>query len=261
MFEKIFDLTGKTAIVTGGRRGLGQMMAKALNDFGANIAIVARTEDFDETMGMLNKNSMAFTADISKDEDVKKMVSKVEDQFGAVDIIVNNAAIAGHQDTFEIPAEEFLEIFEVNVLGMFLCCRAVFPGMKKRGHGKIINIASAYGSVGADSSLYLDKDRKRFEVHAYTGSKGAVVNMTRDLAAAWGKYNINVNVLSPGMMLTKRQKKIFSKEAVNKISQRVPMKRMGAPEDLAGGVVFLSSGASNYVNGCNLVVDGGWISW
>lgn len=258
----LFDLKGKTAIVTGGRRGLGQIMAKGLNQYGANVVVVGRTDDFVETLSLLNQNSMAFTVDITKDDQVKDMVKRVEDKFGAVDILVNNAALSLPQDTFKMNPEEFRKVFDANVVGMFLCCRAVFSGMKKRKRGKIINIASVYGMVGIDKSLYVDDlDSKSFDLHSYTSSKGAVINLTRDLAVYWGRFNINVNTISPGMMVTKLQRKLFDKKVISKLEKRIPMKRVGDPSELIGGVVFLSSDASNYVNGHNMVVDGGWVCW
>ncbi len=261
MVDRLFDLSGKTVIVTGGRRGLGQAMAKGLNDYGANIAIVARTEEFDETMSMMNNNSMAFTVDITKDDQVKDMVKRVEGRFGGVDIMLNNAGLSLSQDTFNMPAEEFKEVIDTNILGTFLCSRAVFPGMKKRKWGRIINIASVYGMVGIDKSLYVDDLDKDFDLHSYTSSKGGVINLTRDLAAYWGRFGVNVNAISPGMIVTELQRKIFNKEVLKKLENRIPMKRVGAPEELVGAVVFLSSEASSYVNGCNLVVDGGWVCW
>jgi len=261
MKKNLFDLTGRTAIVTGGRRGLGQAMAKGLNDYGANVAVVARTDEFDETMSMLNKNSMAFTVDIKKDEQVRDMVKRVEDRFGAVDIMVNNAGLSLWQDTFKMPAEEFTDVVDTNILGTFLCSRSVYPGMKKRKWGRIINIASVYGMVGIDKSLYVDNMNKSFDLHSYTASKGGVINLTRDLANYWGRFGINVNAISPGMMVTKLQRKLFDKEVLKKLEKRIPMNRVGDPSELVGAAVFLSSEASSYVNGCNLVVDGGWVCW
>ncbi len=261
MNNNLFDLTGKTAIVTGAQRGLGQYMALGLNKQGANVVITDINDDFDETMGMLKKNSMAIKTDITKDNEVKAMVDKILGKFGNVDILVNNAGLSLFQDTFEMEPEEFLDVFKVNALGTFLCCRAVFPVMKKNGYGKIINIASVYGMLGIDKSLYVDDIDKSCDLHSYTSSKGAVINLTKDLAVYWGRFNINVNAISPGMMLTEVQKKVFDKNVVDKITSRVPMKRTGDPSELIGALIFLSSEASNYVNGHNLVVDGGWVCW
>ncbi len=261
MNNNIFDLSGKTAIVTGGRRGLGQAMAKGLNDYGAKVAVVGRTDDFKETLSMLDSNSMAFTVDILKDNQVKKMVKKVEKSFGTVDILVNNAALSLVQDTFKMSSKGFKNVVDTNILGTFLCSRAVFKGMKKKGSGRIINIASVYGMVGIDKSLYVDDIDKSFDLHSYTSSKGGVINLTRDLAAYWGRFGINVNAISPGMMITKIQRKVFDKKVLNNLEKRIPMKRVGDPNELIGGVVFLASEASSYVNGCNLVIDGGWVCW
>lgn len=261
MINKLFDLTGKIAIVTGGRRGLGQVIAVGLNNYGADVAVVGRTDDFDTTLSMLNNNSMAFKVDITKDKEVVDMVKKVEDKFGAVDILVNNAGISIPQDTFNMSPEEFREILDVNVLGMFLCSRAVFSGMKKRGFGKIINIASVYGIVGIDKSLYVDDIEKSFDLHAYTSSKGAVINLTKDLAAYWGRFGINVNAISPGMMATKEHRKNMGEKVFTNLESRIPMKRMGDPSEVVGSAVFLASEASSYINGANIVVDGGWTCW
>jgi len=236
-------------------------MAVGLNKYGANIAIVARTDDFSETLSMLGKNSIAFTTDISIDSEVKEMIKRVKDKFGSVDILVNNAALSLSQDTFNMPPEEFSKVFDANVLGMFLCCRAAFPVMKEQGRGKIINIASVYGMLGIDKSLYVDDLEKTFDLHSYTSSKGAVINLTKDLAVYWGSYGINVNAISPGMMVTKIQRQIFDATVISKLEARIPMKRVGDPSELVGGVVFLASDASNYVNGHNLVIDGGWVCW
>ncbi len=261
MEKNLFDLTGKTAIVTGGRKGLGQVIAKGLNDYGANIAVVGRTDDFEETLSMLNKSSMALKVDITKDNEVIDMVKKVENKFGAIDILVNNAAISPPQDTFNISAEEFVEVLNVNVLGMFLCCRAVFSGMKDRGKGRIINIASVYGMLGIDKSLYLDDINESFDLCSYTSSKGAVINLTRDLAANWGRDGLNVNSISPGTMGTKEHREVFNEKVFSKLKNRTPLKRIGNPSEIIGSVVFLASEASSYVNGANIVVDGGWMCW
>jgi NAD(P)-dependent dehydrogenase (short-subunit alcohol dehydrogenase family) len=261
MITKLFDLTGKTAIVTGAQRGLGQIMAKGLNESGANIVITDVNDDFKESLSLLNNNSVAFKVDITKDIEVRDMIKRAEDKFGSVDILVNNAGLSLFEDTFNMTAEEFTKVFDVNVLGMFLCCRAVFEGMKKRGYGKIINIASEYGMFGIDKSLYVDDLDISFDLHSYTSSKGAVINLTRDLACYWGRFNINVNAISPGMILTEVQKQVFEQKVIKKLSDRTPMKRTADPSELIGGLVFLASDASGFVNGHNLVIDGGWACW
>lgn len=115
--------------------------------------------------------------------------------------------------------------------------------------------------VGIDKSLYADDLDKPFDLHSYTSSKGGVVSLTRDLAVYWGRFGINVNSISPGMMIAKLQRKVFDKKVLSNLEARVPMKRVGDPKELIGGVVFLASDASSYVNGCNLVIDGGWVCW
>ena len=266
MENKLFDLTGKTAIVTGGAKNLGQYMAKGLNEYGANVVLVDIDDDFEESLSMLDKDSMAFKVDITEDSEVKNMVKRVEKEFGGIDILVNNAAICPFQDTFNIEPIEFLKVFDVNVLGVFLCCRAVFSGMKKRGYGKIINIASVYGMVGVNKSIYTDDVEDQSDVYSFTSSKAAVINLTRDLAVHWGRFNINVNAISPGMMMTKIiQEKIdnedYDKNIISRMETKIPMGRLADPSELIGGIVYLASNASSYVNGHNLVIDGGWVVW
>jgi NAD(P)-dependent dehydrogenase (short-subunit alcohol dehydrogenase family) len=257
----LFDLTDRTAIITGGRKGLGQVIAKGLNDYGANIAVIGRTDDFEETLSICGNNSIALKVDITKDNEVVNMVKKVKNRFGTIDILVNNAAISPVQDTLNISPEEFMEVFEVNVLGMFLCCRGVFSTMEKRGCGKIINIASIYGMSGVDKSLYLNDINESFDIHSYTSSKGAVINLTRDLAVYWGRFGINVNSISPGTMMTEEHVEFFNRQVLSKIKDRTPLKRIGNPTEIIGSVIFLASEASSYVNGANIVVDGGWTCW
>ena len=262
--KKLFNLTGKTAIVTGAGRNLGQYIAKGLSDYGANVIVVDIFDKFAKTLSMLNKNSIALKVDITNNKEVKKLVKIVESKFGSVDILVNNAAICPFQNTFTVKPEEFMKVIEVNLLGMFLCCRAVFQSMKKRGSGKIINIASILGIVGQDKQIYTDDIDNNLDVYAFTSSKGAVINLTRDLAAHWGSFNINVNSISPGMMMTGNIKKNINKgnydeNIISRLESRIPLKRLGEPSELIGGVIFLASDASNYVNGHNLVIDGGWV--
>jgi len=264
--NKLFDLTGKTAIVTGAARNLGQYMAKGLNEYGANVVLVDIDDDFEESLSMLDKNSIAFKVDITRDAEVINMVKRVEKEFGGVDVLVNNAAICPFQDTFNINSGEFLKVFDVNVLGMFLCCRAVFSGMKKRRYGKIINVASVYGMVGINKSIYTDDMDNQSDVYSFTSSKAAVINLTRDLAVHWGRFNININAISPGMMMTKIieekiDSKDYDKNIISRIESKIPMGRLAGPSELIGGVVYLASDASSYVNGHNLVIDGGWVSW
>lgn len=264
--EGLFNLTGKTAIVTGAARNIGQRIAKGLSDYGANTVVVDVSNDFSKSLSMLNKNSMSFSVDITNNNEVKGMVRKVELRFGSVDILVNNAAICHFQDTFKVKPDEFMKVIKVNLLGTLFCCRAVFPGMKKRERGKIINIASIYGMVGIDKSVYTDDVDNNHDAYSFTSSKAAVINLTKDLAVHWGRYNINVNAISPGMVMTSNIKKNinngnYDKNIIKRIESRIPMKRLSKPDELIGGVIYLSSDASSYVNGHNLVIDGGWTCW
>jgi NAD(P)-dependent dehydrogenase (short-subunit alcohol dehydrogenase family) len=261
-----FSLTGRTAIVTGAAGLLGRQHCRALADAGA--VVIATDIDqaaCDAVARDLGGSALAMAADITDPESLRRLADGAREPTGSVDVLVNNAAI---NDKFEDPAaaldlskfenypiELWQRSIDVNLTGTFLCCQIIGTRMAEAGSGSIINIGSTYGIVAPDQSLYRDPEgRQRFyKSPVYPVTKGAVLALTRFLAAYWGSAGVRVNALSPGGVLND-QDAFF----VDEYARRTPLNRMAAPTDFMGAVLFLASDASSYVTGANLVVDGGF---
>ncbi len=267
--KNLFSLEGKTAVVTGALGLIGKEHCRALSEAGAKIIVADLDEkkcsDFAST---LNTKSVGIGVDITQYDSVKLLNSKGLKYFGNIDILVNNAAI---NDMFENPsAAAELSKFEnyplnlwqksidVNITGMFLCSQIIGNGMIQNRKGSIINIASTYGIVAPDQSLYRDKKGNQifYKSAAYPVTKGAVISFTRFLAAYWGEKGVRVNTLSPGGV-ENNQEDYF----IENYAKRTPLGRMAKPTDYKGALIFLASDASEYMTGANLVVDGGWTAW
>ncbi|WP_119068782.1 SDR family oxidoreductase [Rubrobacter indicoceani] len=253
----LFRLDGKTAVVTGGGRGLGRYMAEALSDAGANVVVCSRKQEpLDEVKADIEAaggRALAVAADITEEGDVEKVVSAAESEFGGVDILVNNSGATWGAPTEEMPPERFDHVMKVNVRGTFLMSQAVGRRMIERGSGgKIINIASVAGLVGGNP--------KYMQTIGYNSSKGAIVNMTRDLATGWARYDINVNAIAPGWFPTKMSGGLIEKFGDEMLAD-IPLNRFGTPEELKGVIVFLASPAAAYMTGQTVVVDGGTTAW
>jgi len=249
---KQFDLTGKVAIVTGGSKGLGEAMAAGLASAGADIAIVSRNEsEAKATADRIAKDygtrCTGISTDVSDANAVDKMVTSVAEEFGKIDILINNAGINIRGPIDELTYEEFQQVQRINVDGVWLCCRAVVPMMKKAGGGRIINLASTLGLVGLQNRT------------PYTSSKGAVVQMTRSLGLELASHNILCNAICPGPFLTPMNEPIAESEEAKKfIVGAVALERWGHMKEIQGVAIFLASDASSYVTGSMLTVDGGW---
>jgi len=248
----LFDLSEKVSIVTGGGRGLGRIMALALADVGANVIIADIIINQAEYVAkeIINKNirSLAIKVDVTKPKEVQKMVSQVMKHFGRIDILINNAGINIIAPAENFAVKDWEKVLNINLKGVFLCSQVVGKVMMKQKKGKIINIASIHGLVGSIHHAV-----------AYNSSKAGVINLTRALAVEWGKYNINVNAIAPGIIKTDLTKKrLENKEYYNYWIDRTPLKRIGKPEDLIGAVIYLSSEASNWLTGQTIVIDGGY---
>jgi len=268
-----FSLTGRTAIVTGALGLLGREHCSALSEAGARVVAAdldggACTAFAGETAAGEQGEAMGVSLDVTSEQSIREARDAILRRYGTIDILVNNAAI---NDRFENPAAALEESrfesypaalwrrsFEVNVTGMFLCSQIFGTVMASRGSGSIINIASTYGIVAPDQSLYRTPDGKQrfYKTPAYPATKGAVLAFTRFLAAYWGGKGVRVNALSPGGV-ENAQDRFF----VEQYSARTPLGRMAAPSDYRGAIVFLASDASAYMTGANLVVDGGWTAW
>lgn len=264
--NNIFSLEGKTAIVTGACGLIGKLHCKALADAGARVVIADVSLDACSTFAQeLGKNHLAVSVDVTDEISLLSARNYVLAETGKIDVLVNNAAIndmfenpilAGELSRFEkYPVDMFRKSLEVNVTGVFLCSQIFGTVMAEQGHGSIINIASTYGMVGPDQSIYVDENgnQKFYKSAAYPATKGAVINFTRFLASYWGKNGVRVNTLSPGGV-ENGQDDFF----IQNYSKKTPLNRMAQPSDYQGAIVFLASDASSYMTGANLVVDGGW---
>ena len=252
--KNIFDLTGRTALITGGSRGLGLQIAEALGDNGAKIVLVSRKQaDLDESVAHLKTlgiASSAIAADLSNADAVQGVAAEAIKRLGHIDILVNNAGATWGAPAEDHPLEAWDKVMNLNVRSIFLLSQAVGKlSMIPRKYGRIVNIASIAGLKGNAPGSQ--------QTLAYNTSKGAVVNMTRALAAEWGKYGINVNAIAPGMFPSKMTKGTLAAQGVDKIASRIPLHRIGDDEDLKGVALLFASNAGKHITGQTLAVDGG----
>jgi gluconate 5-dehydrogenase len=253
----LFRLDGKTAIVTGGGRGLGQYMAEALVDAGARVVLCSRKketcEEVRQGIEQRGGRALAMACDVTEPEQVNAVVEETVSSFGAVDILVNNSGATWGAPTLEMPLEAFEKVLGVNVRGTFLMSQAVLGKMVERGEGgRIINIASVAGLVGGHPDY--------MQTVGYNSSKGAVISMTRDLATTFSRDGINVNAIAPGWFPTKMSRGLISRFE-QKMLEGIPLGRFGGPDDIKGVVLLLASPAGAYITGQTIVVDGGQTAW
>ena len=250
---KLFDLTGKVALVTGGNGGLGLAMAKGLAQAGANIVVAARDEKKTAQalleIRALGTRAEGVAVDVTQEAQIKDMVSRTVESLGRVDILVNNAGTTVRKEPQDLTSEEWDQVLDVNLRSAFLASKEVYPHMKAHGGGKIINIGSMFSLFGGGGSGA-----------PYSSSKGGVVQLAKSLAVAWAKDNIQSNAILPGWFMTELTAAIpaTQPDRYDLISRRIPTGRWGEPEELQGAVVFLASPASDYVTGAVLNVDGGY---
>jgi len=255
--RKLFDLTSKIVLITGGSRGLGLQMAEALGEMGAKVAISARkANELAEAEAHLQKlgiDVLTIPHDLSKLDTIPNLVDQVVAKYGTIDILVNNAGATWAAPAENHPVDAWHKVMNLNVNAMFLLCQEVGRRcMIPRKSGKVINLASVLGLTGGppDGTTI-----------AYNTSKGAVLNFTRTLASEWGKYNINVNAICPGWFPTKMSAGLLEKIGATVIAA-TPLHRLGGEEDIKGTLVFLASEASRHVTGQYVSVDGGAsIAW
>jgi len=251
--RKLFDLTGKIALVTGGSRGLGLQIAEALGEMGAKLALTARkAEELEEARSHLAKQSieaLGLPCDLSQPEAIAPMLSKVLERFGKVDILVNNAGATWGAPAEDHPLEAWQKLVNLNLTGTFLVTQAVGKrSMIPNRYGRIVNVASIAGLRGNPVGM--------LKTLAYNTTKGGVVNFTRTLAAEWGEYGITVNAIAPGFFPSKMTRGALEKIR-DKIIAHVPLHRLGDGEDLKGVAALLASDASRHITGQIIAVDGG----
>lgn len=249
-----FDLTGKVAVVTGGNAGLGEAFAHALSDAGARVVIAARNREKNEIMARsisdAGGQALAIELDVTRPEQVNRMVTDVTERFGPIDILVNNAGVCYHRPALEVPTDEWLEVFDVNVHGLWYCAREVGQQMVERRAGVIINI-------GSISAMIVNRPQMQ---PAYNASKAAVHQLTKSLAAEWAPYNVRVNALAPGYVKTSMAP-VDRPEFRRYWIEDTPMQRPALPAELGPSLIYLASDASRFMTGSVLVIDGGYTLW
>lgn len=247
---KMFDLTGRVAVVTGGGGALGGSMAQALAEAGASVVIFDyMAEAAQRAAESLPGDALALQVDVTNAEQVRQVMRQAAEWKGRLDILVNAAGTHKIIETDKLAPEDWNRVIGVNLTGSFFCAQAAAPIMRDQGGGKIINIGSVMSRVGMPKRV------------AYASSKGGVVLLTRSLAQDWGPWKINVNAIAPGFFRTAMNEQLFQDQAwVDHLVGRIALGRVGQPQDLHGALIFLASPASDYVTGHVLFVDGGFTS-
>lgn len=249
-----FDLTGKVAVVTGGNAGLGEAFARALSEAGAQVAIAARDRARSalmvQSISDAGGQAIAVDLDVTKPEQVEQMVTAVTERLGPIDVLVNNAGVCYHRPALEVPREEWLQVFDVNVHGLWYCAQAVGRQMVERRTGVIVNI-------GSISAMIVNRPQMQ---PAYNASKAAVHQLTKSLAAEWAPYNVRVNALAPGYVRT-AMAPVDRPEFRRYWIEDAPMQRPALPEELGPTMLYLASDASRFMTGSVLVIDGGYTLW
>ncbi|WP_334320487.1 2-dehydro-3-deoxy-D-gluconate 5-dehydrogenase KduD [Gilliamella apicola] len=245
-----FDLTGKNAIVTGASRGIGKSLAISLANAGANIIIidVTRDEQTEQEIQKYNVTCETITFDLSHFEQYTDLISSIIQKYQHIDILINNAGIQRRYPSVDFPKHDWDLVININMNAVFFMCQQVGKHMLERGYGKIVNIASLLAFQGG------------YTIPAYTAAKSAVAGFSKSLSNEWASKGITINCIAPGYIATEMNTALMNDEIRNRqILERIPAGRWGNPEDLGGAAVFLSSSASDYINGFTIAVDGGWL--
>jgi NAD(P)-dependent dehydrogenase (short-subunit alcohol dehydrogenase family) len=250
-----FRLDGRVALVTGGGRGLGRMIATTLAQAGADVAITSRTRGgADATATAIGvatgRRVQGFALDVTTPSDIPRVVAEVESSLGPIDILINNAGLNIRGPVAKLTEADWDAVVDTNLKGPFLVARAVGPSMVTRGWGRIVNLGSIMGVVALA------------ERAPYCSSKAGIINLTRVLALEWAGTGVTVNALCPGVFSTEMNKPLLNDPVrLQEFVRRIPMGRLGEVEELAGAIVFLASPAASYVTGSSVFVDGGWTTW
>lgn len=252
--SKLFDLSGKIAVITGASKGLGKDIAKLLATAGSRVAIVARDKEKLEAaaheLEIEGYDVLPLVCDLSKVEGIPMIMKQVYDHFGQIDILINNAGLNIPKPAEEVTEKDWDAILDINLKSAFFCSQAAGRYMVQRNQGKIVNVSSQMAFVG-----YYNRS-------AYCASKGGLTQMTRALAIEWAKHRINVNAIAPTFIETPMTESMFcDPDFREEVISRIPLGRLAKVEDLYGAMLYLSSHASDMVTGQTIVVDGGWTVW
>lgn len=254
--QSLFDLTGKTAVITGAGSGLGKAMAEAMGEAGASVVCVDinldTAKETSDEIRKLNVDSIYLKCDVSKENEVKEAFKSIEAQFGRVDILFNNAGIRGpNVNLLQVSLDEWNHVINTNLTAMFLCAKEAIKIMLEQKSGKIINTASIWSFRGG------------FPVHMvppYHAAKGALISLTKEMALEYARDGINVNAIVPGPFATNLSSRWKDEKFQAGLVASIPLGRVGMPEDMKGTALFLASKASDYLTGAIIVVDGGYMS-
>jgi NAD(P)-dependent dehydrogenase (short-subunit alcohol dehydrogenase family) len=250
MTNRLFDLTGQVALITGTSRGLGQYFARALAHAGADLILTSRKREtlalFEAEMKALGRRVVALELDVRDEASIRRMAAEAEAAFGQIHILVNNAGCNVRKPAVDVTWDDWNLVLDTNLRGSFFVAQSIARGMIQHGYGRIINIGSVTSVAGYAG------------LGPYTASRGGIRQLTMSLADDWGKHGITVNCLAPGWFKTAQNKVLYEDEGwVEYLVDRIPLKRPGQPNDLDGAIVFLASESSRYITGQTLLVDGG----